>query len=137
MEGDILWHERFNTPENDYRDFRESWLRICKNISQGGIPVLWCGCVTPQQNDPCIESRYFSEIRYLAVVADGEQIRTRLQARPSFRGSADDGFITSNIEFNQWFKDRSQDPSHRIELLDNTDLTVEQAADFVLSWIKR
>jgi hypothetical protein len=42
-ESDILWRAEFNQPETNYRDYRETWLRVCKNISQAGKPVLLCG----------------------------------------------------------------------------------------------
>ena len=36
LEGDLLWQPEFNQPENNYRDFYETWLRLAKNINLGG-----------------------------------------------------------------------------------------------------
>jgi hypothetical protein len=43
LDSDILWRESFNTPENKYADFFETWLRMCKNIAQSGRPVVLFG----------------------------------------------------------------------------------------------
>src|SRR5207244_11295180 len=39
LDADILWRPEFNTPENHYRDFFETWLRVCKKNCQSGRPV--------------------------------------------------------------------------------------------------
>lgn len=49
LEMDILWRSEFDTPANDYRDFRETWLRMAWNISQSGIPVALFGSTEPRQ----------------------------------------------------------------------------------------
>src|SRR5512142_300363 len=38
LDSDILWRPEFNRPEIRYRDYFETWLRMCKNISQSGRP---------------------------------------------------------------------------------------------------
>jgi hypothetical protein len=40
MESDILWGAFPATPENNYRDYRNMWLRVAKNIGQAGRPVV-------------------------------------------------------------------------------------------------
>src|SRR5947209_11152231 len=32
LEADLLWRTEFDRPEDDYRTFRELWLRLAKNI---------------------------------------------------------------------------------------------------------
>jgi hypothetical protein len=55
LESDILWREEFNQPETNYRDYREMWLRVCKNISQAGKPVILCGAALPSQFEQCVD----------------------------------------------------------------------------------
>lgn len=43
LDSDILWRSEFNAPDANYRDFFETWLRVCKNISQSGRPVVLFG----------------------------------------------------------------------------------------------
>ena len=88
MESDILWRNEFDTPDTKYREYRELWLRLCKNISQGGKPVLLCGCGEPSQYEECIERRYFEAIHYLALVCDEDILVRRLKGRPSWRSTS-------------------------------------------------
>jgi hypothetical protein len=60
MESDLLWPKIYNTPEDNYRSYRELWMRICGNISQIGMPVVLCGCATPEQFEVCDARKYFT-----------------------------------------------------------------------------
>lgn len=136
LENDILWEQRWNTPENNYRPFRELWLRMCKNISQAGKPCLLAGCCDPGQFEPCVERRYFSELHYLALVAEPEMLAARLRGRPEWRQTHSDEFIAGQLAYNQWFFDHHGDTDPPIELLDTTGLTPEETAERVLRWIE-
>src|SRR5688500_8398336 len=43
LDADILWRPEFDRPDTQYRDFFETWLRMCKNISQSGRLVVLFG----------------------------------------------------------------------------------------------
>src|SRR5947208_8551387 len=92
MESDILWRAEFNQPETDYREYRETWLRVCKNISQAGKPVVLCGVGEPTQFEQCLERRYFSELHYLALICDDQILASRLRNRPTWRVSFKDDY---------------------------------------------
>src|SRR5262245_29934391 len=53
MESDILYSDEFKS-ETDHRRYRELWLRVCKNISQAGKPVILCGSCIPEQFESCV-----------------------------------------------------------------------------------
>ena len=59
LDVDILWRPEFNRPENHYRDFFETWLRLAKNIGQSGRPVVLfgVGLGVPDNMPPCVEYR--------------------------------------------------------------------------------
>ncbi len=135
MESDILWRNDFNNPENNYRDYRELWLRVCKNISQGGKPVVLCGSAIPEQFEHCIERRYFSKLYYLAIVCEEESLEKRLKKRPAYRNCSSDEFIQAHIQFNNWFKNNFDKVTPNITLLDTTYDTVMETAAKVKSWI--
>ena len=86
MECDILWHERFNTPENNYADFRDAWLRLAANHAQHGQVLLLCGCITPEQIDARPRKAYFSETHYCAIVLSEEEFRRRGEKMKEKRG---------------------------------------------------
>jgi predicted kinase len=136
MEVDILWQPAFNTPDDDYRGFRESWLRLAKNISQNGPKVVLCGSAVPAQYERSPERRYFSQIHYLALTCDSATLTARLQARPSWRQSSGLGFIDQMCAFNQWFLDNATQTDPPITLLDTAGLTVAESTDFIRTWIR-
>lgn len=131
MESDILWNNAFNSPENDYREYRELWLRMCKNISQGGKPVLLCGCSVPKQFENCVERRYFTDIHYIAIVSDDAVLSERLKKR----NWVNNQYIENSISFNRWIKDNARNTKPNMTVLDNTNLTVEETFEQVSKWI--
>ncbi len=138
LESDILWRPEFNTPENRYREFFETWLRMCKNISQSGRPVMifGAGLGVPENIEPCIERRYFGKLHYLALVCEEDELRKRLLKRPEWRNCNDEGFIKAQIDFNRWFKENRNGEDPRIELLDTTHAAVEETAKDIITWSK-
>lgn len=132
MESDILWRNEFNTPENNYREYRELWLDVCAHISQDGLPVILCGCAVPEQFEACDNRNLFSDIAYLAVVCDEAELESRIRAG---RGVTDEGWIGSSLQFNGWLIANAQHTQPPITLLDTTRLTPREAADAAHEWI--
>jgi adenylate kinase family enzyme len=135
MESDILWRDEFNQPATDYRDYRETWLRVCKNISQAGTPVILCGAGVPAQFEECVERRYFSDIHYLALVCDDEVLASRLRSRPAWRGSSDDEYIKEHVTFNRWLKDNAQNTRPPMALLDTSEIATDESVEGVERWV--
>jgi hypothetical protein len=136
LDGDILWRAEFDTPENGYRDFFETWLRLAKNIGQAGRPVVLfnAGAGVPANIEPCVERRYFSAVHYLALVCDEAVLEQRLKARPAWRGSGTAENIDAQRRFNQWFKDYGEvEPA--ITRVDTTHATMEATVAPVTAWI--
>jgi hypothetical protein len=139
LDSDILWRSEFNNPESNYRDYFETWLRVCKNISQSGRPVVLfgAGVGVPGNLENCIERRYFLGIRYLALVCSDEILSERLRGRPAWRGTRDQAFIEEHQRFNRWFidynKNKNQPP---IKILDTSRRDIENTARDVETWIR-
>jgi DNA-directed RNA polymerase subunit RPC12/RpoP len=136
LEGDLLWRPEFDKPDEKYREFFETWLRVCKNISQAGRPValLNAGIAVPENLEDCVERRYFSRVRYLALVCSDAALKDRLAARPSWRKS-DPAIVGRHLEFNAWLKENAAKVAPAIELLDTTDTPVAETARQVADWI--
>lgn len=85
VDADTLWRPEFDSPATGYREFFETWLRLCKNIGQSGRPVarFGAGLGVPAHLEACIERRYLGSIHYLALVCSDERLATRLRARPA------------------------------------------------------
>ncbi len=104
LESDILWGLIPATPEDNYRSYRNAWLRLAKNIGQAGRPVVLCGSAVPEQFETCPERRYFSTLHYLALVCEDEALAERLKARPGWRESGSAETVQHMAQFNRWFK---------------------------------
>lgn len=136
LEADILWRPEFDRRDEGYRDFFETWLRMCENISQSGRPVLlFCGGGIPQNVEPCVEARYLSTIYYLALVCEDGDLEERLRRRPAWRNSADPAFIEDHISYNHWFRDTGQYGEPPIELIDTSRQSVEAVAEKLAQWV--
>jgi hypothetical protein len=137
LDSDILWRAEFNKPDDNYRAFFETWLRMAKNISQSGRPVVLfgAGLGMPENLEPCLERRYFSQVHYLALVCSDAGLTQRLQSRPTWRGSGEPAFIEAQLSFNNWFKSRGAGIQPKIDLLDTTDTADGETAQQVRAWI--
>ncbi len=137
LEGDLLWRPEFNQPDDNYRDFYETWLRLAKNINQAGRPVvLFNAGAIPPNVEPCLERRYFSEAHYLALVCEETILEARLRARPSWRQSDDTAFIAAQRQYNRWLWENSGDTLPPIKLLDTTTAAELESAAAVAGWIR-
>lgn len=137
LDADILWRPEFNKPDDHYRDFFETWLRLGKNIAQSGRPlVLFNSGAIPENIEPCIERRYFSEVHYLAFVCQDDVLVKRLKQRPTWRQSHAEQFIEGQRTFNRWLKDQGRKSDSKIQLLDTTNAPVEATVEQVASWIR-
>ena len=139
MEGDIFWgvFDELNRAGTNYRRYREMWLRVCKNISQAGKPVLLCGVGEPTQFEQCVERRYFSEIFYLALVCEDEVLAARLSSRAWTREATAGERMKKELAFNQWLKDNAKSTKPPMALLDTTELSIDETATAVVRWVNR
>lgn len=138
LDSDILWQPEFNQPENNYRRFFETWLRMCKNIGQSGRPVMLfgAGLGVPDNIEPCLERRYFSTVHYLAFVCSETELTRRLQARPSWRDSGTAEFVTQQIQYNNWLRERGRTHPGEMTLLDTSETTEAEAVQQVGKWVE-
>lgn len=138
LDSDILWQPEFNQPETNYLRFFETWLRMCKNISQSGRPVVLfgAGLGVPDNIEPCLERRYFSAAHYLAFVCSDEELTRRLQARPAWRGSGTPEFVAQQIQYNNWLRERGRKHPNEMTLVDTSEISEAEAVRQVEQWIE-
>jgi hypothetical protein len=136
LECDILWRPEFAQPEQDYRPFRNTWLRVAKNIAQAGRPVLLSGSAIPRQYESCPERRYFARSHYLALICDGTELTRRLEARPDWRECSSAQTVERMLAFNQWFMDNAVQTDPPMTLLDTTHSTVKDTVYEVAKWVR-
>ena len=132
LESDLLWDERFNTPQNNYCEYRRLWMRMCANIAQIGLPVVLCGCAVPEQFESQPERALFTQIHYLAAVCNEEVLLHRMR---DGRKIEDEAWLKSSMDFNRWLKTNGEGTQPGMTLLDTTHLTPQQAAEQADRWI--
>jgi adenylate kinase family enzyme len=140
LDSDILWRSEFNKPEDNYREYFETWLRVCKNISQSGrsVVLFGAGVGVPENLEGCIERRYFSSITYLALVCSDDVLAVRLQQRPPWRGTRAPEYIQEHQRFNQWFINyKTNENQPPITLLDTGRKSLEETVQEVEAWIRK
>jgi hypothetical protein len=137
LDADILWRPEFDTPQDHYRAFFETWLRMCKNVSQAGRPVVLfgAGMGVPANLEPCVERRYLGRISYLALTCDPAVLAQRLRQRPAWR-SCSTAFIEAQLQFNCWFQLEGQQASPPVDLLDTTYASIAETTAAVAAWIR-
>ncbi len=133
VEQDVLWVGALRDPADDFGAFRQTWLRMAAMLNQNGRPTVLCGTVAPPQFERRPERALFSEIHYLALVADDDVLRKRLQARPAWREWDDEQRVADMLAFNAWIKSARTDPP--MVLLDTTSATVEETTAAVADWV--
>ena len=130
LEADLLWQEEFNPPADGQRRFFETWLRLAKIIGQSGRPVALCGAgfAVPENIEPCLERRDFSQVHYLALSCAADLLHDRLEARPAWRNSSHPAPLQQQLAFNRWLQQEGplQDPP--LTLLDTTGGCVADSA---------
>lgn len=132
LEGDMVWiPEIDNTPETDYRKFRERILRMAKNVAQGGKPTLITGCTVPGQYEICDERKFIGNIYYIAVVCEEDILAQRLFNRDH----CSQEFIDSQKQFNHWFGENYDKYEPNIILVDNTHCEITETAKKIMEII--
>jgi hypothetical protein len=137
MESDILWGAIPATAEDNYQGYRNTWLRVAKNIGQGGRPVILVGTALPDQFERCAERRYFTELHYLALVCEGDILARRLRTRPGWRQSGTRAFLDNMLAFNAYLRANAGMLTPPMATVDTSHASSDESAATVIEWIKQ
>ncbi|WP_179775746.1 AAA family ATPase [Amycolatopsis endophytica] len=135
LEQDVLWVAGLRDDVDGHPTFRGTWLRMVAMIHQNGRPVVLCGTVVPPEFERLPERALFSEIHYLALVADPGVLAERLRARPAWRGW-DEPRIAEMLEFNAWLHKNADNLDPPVALFDTTSAPLAATVDRVVEWIE-
>ena len=126
--GYVDWND-----EESCNDWVETITNISKDIMQSGKPVLWtmAGCL--DRLPKAYNSRYFSEIKCLALVCDEDALRKRMREG---RGIADDDWLNDSCDYNRYFMEHDSIGDTKFETFDITDREPGEVADHVIKWLQ-
>ncbi|TVT59090.1 AAA family ATPase [Amycolatopsis rhizosphaerae] len=136
LEQDVLWTAGLRDDVDGHPAFRATWLRMAAMIHQNGVPVLLCGTVVPPEFERLPERALFSEIRYLALVAEPEALAERLRGRPAWRGW-DEARIVETLAFNDWLRRDAAALDPPVSLFDTTGASLDASVERVVTWVRR
>lgn len=137
LEQDILWGVMPATSEDNYRSYRNVWLRVAKNVGQAGRPVVLCGTALPEQFEECPERRYFSTLHYLALVCGDELLVERLKQRPEWRQTHSQEFLEKMLQFNKWLKTNASFTNPPMTLYETSHRDIIESVQYVAKWVRQ
>ncbi len=138
---EVMRHTGFVTLDADMFDtsapdtgWVEALLALSRNINQSGSTVLWtsAGCI--DKLAATYNAQFFSAIRVLALTCKPGELRRRMTEG---RGITDEGWITSSVDYNNYFRTHDELGGIRFGTLDITALTPAEAAEQVIDWINQ
>ncbi|MQA62636.1 MAG: nucleoside kinase [Actinophytocola sp.] len=136
LEQDVLWTAGMQDDVDGHPLFRSTWLHVAAMIHQNGRPVVLCGTVVPEELEPLPERALFSDVHYLAMVAENDVLEARLRARPAWRGWQDDERIAEMLAFNEWLRSRAAAKVPRVRVFDTSAASLDAATDAAEHWVR-
>ncbi|MPY84715.1 MAG: AAA family ATPase, partial [Actinophytocola sp.] len=136
VEQDVLWTGGLRDDVDGHPAFRATWLRLAAMIHQSGRPVVLCGTVVPPEFEPLPERALFSDIHYLALVAEPGVLAARLAARPAWREWDDEDRVAEMLAFTAWLRDNAADMQPPVRLVDTGHAPLDAAVDTVCDWVR-
>ncbi|WP_328612271.1 AAA family ATPase [Amycolatopsis sp. NBC_00345] len=128
LEQDVLWTGALRDDVPGHPAFRAAWLRMAAMLHQNGRPVVLCGTVAPPELEALPERVFFSDVHYLALVADPAVLRRRLRARPAWR-EWDEERIDEMLGFTAWIRGQ-------VDHFDTTDVPLDETVAYVEKWVR-
>jgi hypothetical protein len=114
---------------------RRNWLRVAANIHQGNRSVVFVATQLPEHYEQTPERAWFSEIHYLALVCNDEELIERLRDRPPWRGVTDEQ-VKEMQRFNRWLKANAASTEPPMALLDTSDTDPLETVAGVAAWVR-
>jgi hypothetical protein len=133
-EMDLFTQPELDTDSRRMMLFLRSWLKLGAALAQGGSRLLVAGFARPGELESVPERRYFTAIHVLALVCDEESFTRRVRARQR-HGHLPEGDFSGLHALNAWFRTTAADEPN-VTVLDNTHLTVDEAADAAAEWAR-
>lgn len=133
LDADMFYNIMPHDTDADFFAQVEQIESLSKNIMQCGKPVIWAMAGNIDKLPQTYHCRFFSNIYVLALVCSEESLRTRMTEG---RNIANDSWINSSVEYNNFFRTHTQIGEVRFETLNTEGKTIAETAEAVLLWMK-
>lgn len=118
--------------------FRNNWLRVSYSIAQEGRYSVILGTFGPDAFEACEDRGLVGDIHFLNLHCDEKTRVKRLEARPSWRQSANNEFLRNQLDFAQWMIDNAETEfSPPLVTIDTSNISIEETVSAIVSEISR
>jgi hypothetical protein len=136
LDGDLLWtNENFGHPDQ-IAAYYARWLRLAVELSQSGRPLVLRGACNPDRWQGSPLTSYFSDIHYIALVAEPEIHEARLRKRELPDDISLWPEFPEFLNHNRWLLANALLTEPPMELLDVSRLPPAEAAAKVAAWVR-
>ncbi|MDF2544581.1 MAG: nucleoside kinase [Herbinix sp.] len=132
MDADFLYNLMPHETDEDYKNMAEQIMSLSKDIMQSGKPLLWTKAGALDCFEETYHLQFFTKIYYLALVCSDKELEKRMREG---RKISDLNWITSSIDYNQWFMEHGIISGQKIDTYDITGKDVHEVANYVQHWI--
>lgn len=130
LDKDLLWGYTAGDK------FHEAWLRLVYSLAQSGRHAVILGTIMPGDLAKSEHRGLVGQIHFLNLHCADAEREARLKARPEWRGSGGDAFITEHINFAHWLLDNASTAFNPpMPTVDTTGISAAQAAALIADWI--
>ena len=98
--------------------------------------IFGAGFGVPENLEMLVERRYFSDIKYLALICDELELKNRLLKRLTWRGITGN-FIQRQFEYNRWFTEIGSKGIPPVDLINTSNVPLERTVNQVREWIQK
>lgn len=132
LDADFFFNIMPHETQEDYLNQIEKLEDLSKNIMQGGKPVLWAMAGNLDKLNSVYNRQFFSDVFCLALVCNEETLRHRMMQG---RGIADEEWIQSSIQYNNFFKTHTAINNMPFDVCDTEGKKLEEVVEDVRKWV--
>ena len=108
-------------------------LYTVQNVELSGYPVLWTRAGGIDRLKKTYHSRFFSDIKCLALTCDTDELKRRMMEG---RNITSEEWLCGSADYNNYFKTHDKLGDVNFEQLNITNMNVEEIADHVITWVE-
>lgn len=134
LDSDLFYNIMIHETEDDEYKQLEQMQSLSCNITQAGKSVVWTMAGNIDKLNKTYSSRFFSEIKVLALTCTNAELRRRMREG---RNISDEQWLKSSSDYNEYFITHTKLGETEFDSIDITELTPKEVANKVLDWLHK
>lgn len=132
LDADFFYNLMPHETQEDYLQQIEALEDLSKNIMQAGKPVLWAMAGNLDKLNRVYNRQFYPDIFCLALVCEEETLRQRMMCG---RGIADEEWIQSSVDYNNFFKTHTSINDMPFDICNTEGKDLKEVVEEVKKWI--